>query len=760
MKLKVLFSITLFLSLMLNAQLTVRSEYLFTGGSLNNSGVNTNALTQTGTALTTINGIDDVPNNAIELNGDVLSAPSYINRNLQDFTVAFWIKTTEVSTVEQTIFNHNGAGNENYGWKFSLENGNLKSWMRYWDFGRQPWQQEAPITHTYNNIADGNWHLIVLRIDEQPSTPSGPASIHRTNYRLYVDTVQVLSQNMTSVSTGGITPIPNVPLYIGDDHTLTANKYTDAIDNIRYYHGLITSSEIINLYAEFNDPNQLTRAYVDASATGNNDGSSWADAFTSLQDGINASAFSVEKEVWVASGVYKPSTSNRTSSFAINADQMAIYGGFNGTETQLSDRDWRTNQTILSGDINGNDNTTLSYSNSLRADNSYNVVRINANDITVDGFTITGGHANNTGSGAPVNQNRGGAIYKSSQFNNFTLKNSIIEWNVSDREGNVHLNFDNGVNSVTIENCIFNNNISRYSAGFQALALANTTVNLNLFNSLFYENTTTNSPSGGGFTGSSFSAFANDGIINANIISNTFTNNADVGNSSPNDKGTIAFRRLNNNTNNVINVEMHNNIFHENYFPTTSVLAVSDIGLMNRPSNSLNTMNFTHNITANEASLSSRVTSLTTNANINANPMFTDALADDYRPVSTSPAVNVGDDTQVPTSITKDLDGTLRIQGTAVDIGAYEFGSLLSNDEFQVLNQPQLRLYPNPVQSILTIDTDVAIKTITIYNHSGQRVIKVYLKDQIDVSKLKPNLYLVDIHTVDGNRLVKKIIVK
>ncbi|WP_025007250.1 hypothetical protein [Marinilabilia salmonicolor] len=56
-------------------------------------------------------------------------------------------------------------------------------------------------------------------------------------------------------------------------------------------------------------------------------------------------------EVWVAAGIYKPTTDgDRTIGFDLK-DGVHYYGGFAGNETELSQRDWRLNETILSGDI-------------------------------------------------------------------------------------------------------------------------------------------------------------------------------------------------------------------------------------------------------------------------------------------------------------------------------------------------------------------------------------------------------------------------
>lgn len=114
-------------------------------------------------------------------------------------------------------------------------------------------------------------------------------------------------------------------------------------------------------------------------------GISWASAYGNLQTALTASSAGVA--IWVAQGTYKTTpTTTRTIYFNIPSD-VKVYGGFLGTETMLSQRNFRTNVTILSGEI-GNVNTT--------ADNSYHVVNMDASsaNTVLDGFTVTGGYAN------------------------------------------------------------------------------------------------------------------------------------------------------------------------------------------------------------------------------------------------------------------------------------------------------------------------------------------------------------------------------
>ncbi|BDD09959.1 hypothetical protein FUAX_23910 [Fulvitalea axinellae] len=84
----------------------------------------------------------------------------------------------------------------------------------------------------------------------------------------------------------------------------------------------------------------LTNAmvYVDLEATGDGDGSSWENAFTSIKEAVESVPSGVQ--LWIAEGLY-------TEKGIPLRKGYDWYGGFTGTETALEQRDWMENKTIV-----------------------------------------------------------------------------------------------------------------------------------------------------------------------------------------------------------------------------------------------------------------------------------------------------------------------------------------------------------------------------------------------------------------------------
>jgi len=173
--------------------------------------------------------------------------------------------------------------------------------------------------------------------------------------------------------------------------------------------------------------------YVDANATGGNNGSSWANAYTNLQTALTAAGSGTE--IWVAQGTYYPGT-NRTASFQLKAD-VALYGGFNGTETMRSSRSPTSQVAILSGDIGASGVST---------DNCYHVLT-GATGAVLDGFTVTGGFAD-----GPFPHLNGAGLYNSNASP--TIVNCVFASNSTANAGSGGAIF-NLTSSPTITNCTF-----------------------------------------------------------------------------------------------------------------------------------------------------------------------------------------------------------------------------------------------------------------------------------------------------------------
>lgn len=241
------------------------------------------------------------------------------------------------------------------------------------------------------------------------------------------------------------------------------------------------------------------------SPTGTGDGSSWANA-TTLADALTAAQ--AGDQIWVkgfetvnsADSLYK-------GSFTVKSG-VQLYGGFKGTETKLTDRETLGKpyqlkyRSVLSGDLQNDDKVDdvnlIFPANTTRSDNNPHVLTLNmeptqtsGNNNTyptvVNGFTITGGQADDT-------DEKGGGIYiygDNSNGGNFRIERCFLFNNYATQGGAVYVasevkNVNNG--ESLINQCVIYNNAAGERAAVENqgggvyLAGAATVVNTSIFN--------------------------------------------------------------------------------------------------------------------------------------------------------------------------------------------------------------------------------------------------------------------------------------
>ena len=281
--------------------------------------------------------------------------------------------------------------------------------------------------------------------------------------------------------------------------------------------------------------------YVDDDAPEGGDGLSWATAFKYLQDALSI-AF-LGDEIRVAQGIYKPdqgagiTPGNREATFQL-IKSVVIKGGYAGYgEPDPNLRNINTYQSILSGDLNGDDigvNDPCDLLNEpSRAENSYNVVSaisINVSAI-LDGFTITGGNAN--GASSPFN--RGGGMYNDSNSCP-NVANCTFSGNSSGFGGGMY-NDSNSCPGVT--SCTFSGNYASHGGGMCNINQASPTI----IDSTFSGNSaadsgggmynyTNSSPTLSNCTFNTNSAYSGGGMCNYNYGSPVLTHCSFGGNSA------------------------------------------------------------------------------------------------------------------------------------------------------------------------------------------------------------------------------------
>ncbi len=394
-------------------------------------------------------------------------------------------------------------------------------------------------------------------------------------------------------------------------------------------------------------------------ATGANNGSTWADAHRGV-DGVAVALglAAAGDQIWVASGTYLPTATATRSATHLLRNNISVFGGFAGFETTLAQRNIAANPTTLSGDLAGNDGS------SIFTDNSFHILSgagTNASAV-LDGFRVRSGNAN----GGGVNEDRGGGILcvggasptiRSTLFvanrcsfgggagyiNNSSPSFTECEFDMN-IGGSFGGAFDMATNvAATFERCRFTNNSAARAGAIEIFSNSSVKV----YNSLFKNNTAT----GGSGGGAMFIANSSPQIRNCTILDNLAPANATAG-----ILGSAA-------TPTIINCIVNGNVAAGGATGTTAQISAG--------------MSVTYSL----------VVGYVGTGNVSAVPVFENCGPAPLRLAPTSPGIDAGNNAGLPVASNIDLAGFPRLAdnpsvpdtgvGTPpiIDIGAYEAGA-------------------------------------------------------------------------------------
>ncbi len=313
---------------------------------------------------------------------------------------------------------------------------------------------------------------------------------------------------------------------------------------------------------------QGDRFYVDPNVAIPGDGSSWLNAVEDVQDALELAEQTLgSDEMWVAKGTYIPTVyigGNDHAQFLL-VDGTAMFGGFlgnafpGGGETDLHQRDPENNLTIISGDIDGDDDfshdccsahvaggcsdsvcetlicdlypkccsgewdvfcalaaAALCDDPCNTADNSWRIVMSNFDDsMTVfNGFTVTASlNTPSEGDGGAA----GGMLVT---FGSPLAVRCVFDRNVGAVGGGLYWITDDESVAPSIINCVFTRNAAETGAGMHVKGEGNSEATVEVVNCLFANN-------GAFHEASAFCALDDhhEALIEVKLTNCTFTGN-------------------------------------------------------------------------------------------------------------------------------------------------------------------------------------------------------------------------------------------
>jgi hypothetical protein len=438
--------------------------------------------------------------------------------------------------------------------------------------------------------------------------------------------------------------------------------------------------------------------YVKSNGSDVFSGATWAQAKRSITNAMTASL--AGDQIWVASGVYTQLVTMKAG--------VALYGGFSGTETALSQRNWSTNLCWIHGNYKGS------------------VVTIPSGcgpDTRVDGMAITGGAFTSAFGGGIACSGAGPVVANNLIFGN-TAANSI--------GGGIYLNFYQNVPPVAqpiVTNNIIYQNTALGSIGEAAGICVRNSSPLIAWNKILFN---VAGDQGGGIAcfgncqpmianniieanassadsiglGGGILATANDydgqpvffAVSSPIIINNVVAaNGADSGGGLalvdvPPAAGAGGALLVNN----TIVANSGSGIFFANASPTNynNLIAFNSAGLERSDSSSIVFKNndiYGNNVLSQNTDFVGIPSALGINNNISADPGMANSRIGDFRLQPGSPCIDAGLTAAVVAGW-PDRSGSNRVVGAAVDIGAYESSGT-------VLNSPTAIIHVSPTGS-------------------------------------------------------------